>query len=413
MAFYTRAAVTFFSLFLYQHIQAQSNWKTAEIIFRNGSSDSGFIEYRNWDVAPASILFKKEKTAASKRIKADSIRTVKVHDQNLSALFENHAVKVEVTKSTSGTYFDERTPAYANRDLLLRCLVKGKYSLYVTYLNNRNVYYLSVRDSVPFELISRSYILKTYDKRFDVNHAHIQNDNRFQEQLSQLGCADAVAISRTVYTRTSLLAVIKTCNGDVETFSASTSAPKNRFGLVAGPTFGGSTFQESSEFGHRSDKSVYVPGSAGVYIGVFGDFMMSRQVQKFSVYIEASYSQVKNTGDVVLIDTRDYVYRTRLNYGKLSVMPRYYFASKRAFVNAGPTVGVVLNGTQTKTDTSGIAKPIYEGMRKLTIGGAGGAGLLIRNFSLEGRYEINSGFSPFPRYGNTLHVLSVLAGYSF
>ncbi|MBE7176732.1 MAG: PorT family protein [Mucilaginibacter polytrichastri] len=413
MAFLKRAAGIFLVFCLVQQLQAQSNWKPAEITFQNGSTVAGLIEYHNWDVAPASVLFRTDKTTSSNRIKADSIQFVTVKDQNISALFEYHSIKVEITKSSTGSYFDERTPEYAERGLLLRCLVKGKYSLYVTYLNNRNVYYLSNRDNIPYELINRSYLLKTYNKRYDVHQSHIQLDSRFQGQFNVLGCADAVAVNRATYTRKSLISLVKKCNGDAETFIASTFTLKNRFGLVAGPTFAGSAYHESSEFGHRLDKDAFVSGSAGLYIGVFGDFMMSKQVQKFSVYIEASYSQVKSSGTVALIDTKDYVYRANLNYGKISVMPRYYFASKRAFLNVGPAVSIALSGTQTKTDTAEITKPIYENLRKLTIGGVGGAGVSFKNFSLEGRYEVNTGFSPFPRYGNTLHIVSVLAGFSF
>lgn len=283
------------------------NLKKATITFADNSVKEGFLEYRNWDVAPKAITFKENGSSELKRISSSGILSFIVEDGNTNVQFEKHEIKVETTRMTDVEYFDLQTPEYATQNVLLRLLVKGKVSLYVTFLNNKNVYYVSQNNEIPYELINRSFINKS---------RIVITDDRYHAQLKKLDCANDKETDRVKYARNELSVLIRNCNNESTVFTENYTKIKNRFGIVAGLDLASNRYTESSPFGNDFSTKINLSAKPGIHIGAFADFMLSKQAKKFSLYLEGAYSQVKNSGNATFSDTKDYNFNVDFNYIK-------------------------------------------------------------------------------------------------
>ncbi|MBE7176735.1 MAG: PorT family protein [Mucilaginibacter polytrichastri] len=400
----------FFSLLItvFTHAAyAQSNPKSATVNYIGGVVKKGVIDYRNWQSSPSVVSFRADGSSRLEKLDTASVLSFEINDNDLHLRFENHAVPVEVTPRTLNDVFEKAMPDYARRHVFLRVLRKGRSTLYSANFGQKDVFYLSVNGSEPFELISR---------RFQ-NKNQIIRDDRFHEQLrdSSGGCIDSTSAFAAAYSAKQLSAVLQKCEDRKPAFEQQLAAQKHRFGVVAGLNASRVKYFEPPGYVTNVPPEIDIPAKPALHAGLFGELSVSRNVRKFSGYIEAAYTQFRASGPAILKDQQVYDYRMQYDFVKFSVMPRYYLPRPSLFINAGVSNNILLSYSQTYS-RSGETRDVggvYTDLRKFNQSVIGGVGYIWKNLSAEVRFEMSSGRSTYQHRSNTFRTFYGLLSYGF
>lgn len=387
-------------------ILAQTRQKPATVTLLDGSSSSGMVVYKNWEESPSSFSYRKNGTGNWLKLDTTNLRSLRIDDASAQVLFENHKIRVETTQLSTAKIFTKRIPEYENRQVMLRCLVKGKTSLYSADFGFSNVFYVGKDDETPFLLINRSF-----EENF-----RVYTDASFRRQIadSLKNCVDSVKALRLQYSSQSLIHVVENCNNTKSSFSQYSKKVKTRFGIIGGVNTSTIKYFERNDI--NPPAALMLDTKPGLHIGAFADIAVSRNVKKMSVYIEGTYTTLSGTKSAQFRDDLIHTYDVSLGYLKVSTLARYTFPSQKFFVNAGITNSMAIKTKQTDSYdffSQHNVNPIYPEIRRYSQGLAGGFGFLYHRIGIEARYETATGISPYSIRNNKLQFFYGLLSYSF
>lgn len=384
---------------------AQTRLRNAEVTFADGHTEKGMISYKDWFITPDEIFFKKEGSTALRRLDTAAVKIFVVRDDQLNLRYEKHTVPVEITSLSSRNVFDKRTADVRERPVFLRCLLKGSYNLYSANFGFDDVFYVENRPGHLFPLINR---------RFE-ERGKIFTDSSYHQQIrdSLQLCRDGKAVSRLGYRLNELVSLLKTCGTHEEVFEEKQPALKNDYGIFAGAAFSQIHYKAGDG---DLPRDLRLNGTVALQAGAFADINLNRSAKKYSLYIEAAYTQYAGKGTGKSWYDRNYAYDVRFGYAKLNSLFRYTFLRAPVFVQAGVTTGFLLSNRQVATYFDGSrerTRDIYPDLRGFTAGPTGGIGFTYKQAAVQLRYERMNGNSAVVSSGNSFQVFSAQINYAF
>lgn len=401
---------------------SQENFETAYLLNNEGDTIKGYVDYRNWLENPEVIKFKEHLDHEPKIITPLEIKGFGVADEiYLSAITD-----IE-TSSILTSELDFHSDLNLKKDtIFLQTLFMGDKSLfYYRSQAAKDNFYIMIDGQ--FELL----IYKKYIVSNETGERFTKENQKYKGQLSVYMNDPLLStdIGRTKYKRKYLE---KIYNKYYKNAAASPDFRKKHdktifeFGVLAGASV--TNFNFNSNDGYKeeivnADYETSVDFTAAVYM----DIVLPRNLNKWSVNNEISYSSYKVTGSysnfVNENNYENYQIEFAYSYIKMNNMLRYKYPvgnNIALFVNLGISNGFVISEKNQVKGESVIYSvkrtEEYEGIpnsRKYVQGWIGGFGSRYKNLSLEVRYESTNGMSPTPGFKTTVNKWFLLLGYRF
>lgn len=385
---------------------SQKNFVPGVIETLNNETLSGLIDYKNWEVNPTSISFKKDSAAAVVNYTPLSIKSFKVANDYYTGKI------VSVDKSPYRledlVYLD--TKSYIDIDTVF-------LSVYV--LGAANLYYLKDKDQKEHFYWEKTgtdiaeLIYKTTLKKVD-GKSMIERVERYKGQLIYY-FADCPKIkdkiSYTVYNSKGMIKLFEEynkCKNAESTFLKKYEKTVMKVGVTGGLSITALNMHQGFE--DRYSLMMIYPEFNYAYSPVIGlslNIVLPRSRDKWSLYNELLFKSYDVQSSFRSFYMNENYYGTvNLSLGgtylKLSNMVRYQvpFKKVKPFVNVGfsNAIAIALVNHRSSEDVyysnhtieTGLAAPNPRGHE---IGLTGGAGVQVRKFSAELRYETGNGMA--------------------
>lgn len=408
-----------FSLFFTVSTFGQSNYQSGYLINLKGDTLKGYIDYRNWGINPGKISFKKTTNDQAKVYTPLDVKKFWVADE----LYEGGIVKIETSTRniTKLTYLSELQ--FRQDTVFLQAAMQGVKDLYYYKDKNRNLHFFIKQDSVLELLIFKKYFKQVKNKRvLALNHGYIG-----QLSLYFRDCPGIQSnLSKVEYTLESLQKLFLdyyTCSGNNIVFQKGREKNRSHFGIIGGLSmtqldFRGNLFADlvDTDFPRSNDLSA----------GLFLDYILSRNQNKWSIYNELLFTSYKVRSQGGFYEHEDNYSTTETaighSYIKLNNLLRFKYPIKSVFlfVNAGLSNGLSIGDTNYKKEEVKFfsSERIEEGkviddMRKYEQGYIFGLGAGIKNFTLDIRFEYGNGFSDYTSLSARTKRYYFLLGYRF
>lgn len=277
-----------FAIFLLPSFgHSQSNYKAGYIVNLKGDTTRGYVNYKEWDNNPRSITFKKEiKQSEQKSFSTNDITAFGVTGQ---LYYQRYVVTASQDPSELNNMNTHLDTSKRVDTVFLRLLNKGRYlALYSLKDNVKSRYYLLENgQSEPYELIYHAYSDFNKDES-----ATIQYIRRYRTQLQNVLQKNNIdnnhistEITQSDYLESDLTRVARDINGKSSNEFTTPNLFGIRFLVGAGVNYTQSEFEGAIDFSKSpSSKSVAPKLDAGV------DFLINKNVQKFYLRIEASFT---------------------------------------------------------------------------------------------------------------------------
>ena len=392
----------------------QKNFLPGYVINLKGDTIKGLINYRNWDTNPKKIDFKKSADGKIEYITPAGIKEFGVADE----IYKSGIAKVD--ESFYGyaylTYSEDFK--YRVDTAFLQTLVQGDKSLYRYKDFNGKEHFLIGQNS-GFELLHFKKYLKNEDGQIIISL-----NNKFIRQLYYY-LQDCPGISekleRIQYTQNSLSNIFYeyyNCKNKKVTFRKKEENSSIDFGVFTGFSITKLKFK-----GVNNDDLVntdYSP-SKDLTFGLFLDYSLPKNLNKWSVYNELLYTSFKTNGEYSE-NSHSTIYTTlEYAYIKINNMLRYNYpiGGISLYLNAGMSNGFGVKETNyRKTVTVFPSDKVEEGLalkstRKYEPGLVAGIGSKYKKLFIEARYEKGSGMSKFVDLKSPVERIYFLFGYRF
>ncbi|MCB0608140.1 MAG: outer membrane beta-barrel protein [Lewinella sp.] len=406
------------SLFPGRTCTAQENYLPGRIITLQGDTLKGLIDYRNWKNTPQKVGFRKSENSEKTVYQPLDIRGFAVSDE----IYESAIVEVETSPFKANELKAEKDLIMGKDTTFLQSMVIGPKSLlyYKGIYGNEQFY---IRRDGQIELLVYKRYLKTQNGKKGIGE-----NLKFLGQLTHYfqDCPSIQSrIKNTIYRKKSLESLFEAyykCSGDEIAFQKKSEKLALKGGVFAGLSrttlkFKGGTRTNSS----GSSPSIDLSGGLSldlIFPRTFQKWIFRNELQYYSYNTEESYKDPTIIGGY----NSTIINKFGFSYLKLNTMARFKFPVKKAFgfINIGMSNGFMLSQTNDRYIDSDLDDngPVYFGNgindvrsheEGLLIGLGGGS----RSVSLEARFEVSNGFSPFSSLESTVHRFLVLAGYQF
>ena len=305
----------------------------------------------------------------------------------------------------------------------------------------------SVVDTVELEILSREKMsLLYYEDEFHKQHFFIEDENGaveelrlhildrgdgssfrelavYKDKLKEMfpSCADHFnEIDLTRYTKNGMRSTYQKlyqCKYGEAPKILTTKNLVNDFGITVGISSTDLSFEQSGQAtiasGMKFDKSTDLTG------GIFMESSFAKSNYRFSLRQELTHRKYNSTSeDYNHGQGQTQIFATvKANYIKYNLMLRFALSNGalRPFVNVGISPSLLIASTnemQTTYNGVQINETLLGKTKSFEIGGFGGAGVALNNFSLELRVERSGGLKP-EKYDMKIQTLYILLAYRF
>ncbi len=334
---------------------AQKNYQPATIVTNNGESQTGEIDYKNWNHNPSTILFRSNASAEPRKYGVNDLQSFTVADDKyIRAVIEITARKDNNHHlSYGGDSVHVRTET-----VFLLTVVSGPKSLY-QYTNNVENFYIPKGDGYEFltyrrykviqkVLVPEVYYAPSNQEYVATNKAYIKQLREYLPDCSQV--KDDVKYELRGLKQ--VFASYYKCLNKNPEYIKKSEKEKIEIGVIAGAT--NTTFNVNSgrnEMIERAGFSSSTDAAAGVSL----DLVFPRNRGRVSLNNELMYTSYKTAGSYrvtsssILFD--DYTYNFEYSYLKLNTMLRYKFFIDKTiiYINGGFSNGLALSEVNTLT----------------------------------------------------------------
>lgn len=395
-------------------ISAQRNYVPAVITNLQGDSLRGFIDYRNWNVAPSEISFKTSLSDDKvQHFGPGDIRAFRIAEPDETNV--SRQIRMDVTRQDIQGLTAPVERVFQDTLVFIRVLVTGTYNLYVYTDKNARTHYIYEASGKPESATDLEHVVAFVSNS---STGGIYEGKTYQQQLSTL-FADFPSVakraSHVAYRENNLVNLFEEYNhskvGNAkEPFVKKKEKAGVLFGVMAGASFNSYKFSGPSNI---FDGSSYNSSTSPI-IGVFLDVPFGRNRGQFVLHNELFYKEVKADGTA-----RD---KSPVNldfsYLQISTMFRYVYPKGviRPFGDIGMGNSFVISTKENKiVRTSGSGRPVdaIDGPRKLEQSILIGLGVLVHKLSFEARYAGSNGMSGMVNNSVTIDSYQLIAGYRF
>lgn len=425
MKFYRTILAVTFSVTIFiipQSLYSQNNFIKGFIITNENDTISGFIDYKNWEINPDRISFKK--TLADKKSEFYNAMTIKEFDVN-NEIYESGEIQIETSPVQTNELSHNAVMDFENRTAFLLAFVRGQKSLYLYKTKKQKEQYY-IKNDTTFELLKYKKYLKTNESE---NVVVLENKKYIGQLMLYLGNYEELIpqIQTAEYNQKSLIKLFNNYYSKNQTtaiYRREADKIKSEFGAFAGITSTTVAF-----YGWYNQALLYTnyPSSTDFTAGLSYNFVLPRNREKWSIYNELMYSTYKFAGrSVDYLNENQYEIFTSgfgLSYIKINNLLRYNFLLKdlKIFLNAGLSNGFVIaenrnnliTETRFYTSHSVSTTKVLDEIRTYEQGLMWGAGIKYRNLSLEFRLEQANGMSPYVGLHGNIDRYFMLFGYQF
>lgn len=414
---------TLFILFylLSSTVLASDKFLSGYIIKANGDTISGLIKYQNWKINPEIIKFKESGEAQVEILGLKDLKGFKVGKK----LYHKAQFQVETSPRAYGEL--EVSHEYNLKEVegFLEVLFRGPKSLlYYHPANGNENYYIKSPDGKYEILFYKRYLKSAISQE-------IKEKKRFIGQLT-LYLDDCPGINQklqlTDYTRISLSKLFETyykeMNSDLE-FEQRWEKMKFDVGVSAGVNFSKYIFSsENLVFLEETD----FDWSAAPVFGISTDAYFPSSLNGLIWTNELMFTQIRSNGDnhsAAIENNRNLYHNSSLSYSfiKLNTMIKFLISNKgfKPYLDLGFTGGYLLKGESNRKDfrivTDELANEVdlfeKSDLRNYEYGFIGGVGGQWKNYSLETRMELSSGWSNMIFTNFKVPKVYLLFTYSF
>ncbi len=215
-------------IFLVSGISAQKNFTPGFVVLNTGDTVRGEIDYGSWPKNPEIITFR-----AEGQKQTYSVGQLKSFSINNEVFFVRFHVSYQLSAAELADAQESFDGPVESKEVWLRLLFGGKYSLYELSIPKRNYFFFWSDKGGLKELIYRVRLNST---------GVLEKDEQYKNLLAsyavEAGCESAVQkkLSRAFYEDEDLLDVFNILNGGSGSFKES-GPPKTRFDVSAGGSF--------------------------------------------------------------------------------------------------------------------------------------------------------------------------------
>jgi len=385
----SRIVLLFFCLTIPKTSYAKIEYLPGYIIDFHNDTIRGFVNYEEWSCNPDEIGFKPGKMRSTAYYQPKDIAGFGVvGKQYVSAI-----VQKEVSPFRDSEL--ERNPdlRLVADTVFLQTLVGGEKSLYYFKdLDEKENFYIK-EDSVYTLLQHKIYV--EYVNNFRKEYHNM----RYIGQLTRYFWDDPsilAEIADSYYSRSSLENLFRLYLKQENTkpvYINTDSKVATEFGAVAGASI--TMLQVETEY----FKAGFGP-SVNFTGGLYADLSMRGKLHDWSMYNELLYSSYRTSNYVGFYFPNS---RAVFDYHYLKLNSMVRIKPSWFFLNVGISNGICLHHFSTE----------FAEIRSYEIGLLLGAGIKIKNYTLECREDLGDGMSPYVYIGSETHRFQILFGYSF
>lgn len=417
-------------LFFCQSVSAQHNFVEGKVMFQNGDTLVGYVDYRDWVRNPTKILFKESVTQKTNTFQPTEIKGFHVENRR----YVSATVKIETSNSHTIELDEDSLFHIGETTAFLQVLVEGIKGLY--YLNDVNdKEHFYIRKEGEFELIKyKRYIKHVHERHpledFWVKETHIYTTHNhvfhLMTYLDQCSYID-IKLQKLPYTRKSMEDLFKAyyaCISQKPSYRITAGKILIKPGIIAGLSSSNLKFQ-SNIFKLLSNADF--PRSNRATAGISLEFILPGNHRRWSFNNELSYNSYLTEGSYEDRINENRYSITSISFGqnfiKLSNGLRYTYPLTQAislYLNSGFSNYFVLKQYNSSIKENWIfesrtvtEEKLFALTRPHELELFLGLGTRVKNFSLEIRAEQGNGPSDQGSIKTKMRRAYLLLGYRF
>jgi hypothetical protein len=397
----------------------QTNFQPGYIVQLNGDTLKGWIDYRNWESNPTSILFKENENDIDRQFKPKDIFNFEVANEIYqSAIIE----RVTNQQDDAFLQFNNKKLLIQTDTAFILTIIKGPKSFYAFQSKKGNPNFYIQTDSSYKLLLYKRYITKRSGLNvFEENKTYLGQLRYYFQDCPAIHSK----INTTKYNKNEIeklfLSYYKNCGKTAIEFQKKKDKIAIEFGIIAGAS---RTIVEF--YGYGIQYLNLNNSSINPVAGIFLDIIRPRNQGKWSLNNEFIFTSF-NTNSNYLNYVSDNEYSTvnlELAYSniKMNNMVRFKYPVGKCYIyaNAGISNGYTIFEKNSQkivskyysTDKETNGKLIPE-TRKYEQGYIVGFGARYKKYSLEIRIERSNGMTDYSELSTAITKNYVLIGYRF
>lgn len=415
--------------FLCQTSFAQENFIQGKIMFLDGDSLSGYIDYRNWRRNPEKIIFKENLEQSPVGFSPIDIKGFQVKNER----YVSATVKIETSPSHTARLNEDSLFHFEEATVFLQILVDGiKRLYYLNDVNDKEHFYIHRNDQI--ELLQYKRYIRYVKEKDPIEDFWVKNtlEMETQKHIFQLmnylnHCGDIDRhLNKLDYSRKSMVSLFKhyfACRGYQSQYQIDAEKTFVQPGLVLGVSATEFSFTSSL---FKALAAVDFPKSNKISAGGSVEFILPRSRRRWSFYnellftsylIEANYQDYKSEevhSDVFVSFGQSYL--------KINNMLRYTqpVGPFSVYFQAGLSNGFLVHENNYKKTEAWFFSDFTETEEKVIPETQPheteillGMGARFKRISLETRYEHGNGPSNNLALKGNVQRYYLLVGYRF
>ncbi len=414
--------IVLFPLFVW----AQKNYTAGQVITKSGEIIKGDIDYREWNVNPHEIKFRKG--GEVKTYKATELKSFKIDAKN--ELYESAVILYNTEEldwegmPQFQTYRDIDNSIQMQQDtVFLLVLVRGKMNLFQLIDKKKRLHYYYRKGNGPYEPLIYRIVKIMRPGELLMNNILQENnlprsiafeDYKGQLKYGMLDCGNMDSgIDKLTYSR-SIMDVVRRyneCAGQLIYLKPKDRAHKFLHGFLG-------RVQSSFEIKDANNKAATeLPTTWSTTFGLGLELGMPRSKGKFSWIIEALYmranSTITTTEEPLDLGSKDFSYTLDVEGFRFNGLLKYtFFTGKiQPYIKAGL-------GTSNYTKRDFLVKDLTtaqtrrQSLLKTEPFLIGSLGVKAYNLFLEGRYMTGNDINKVTGFDTSMRRVSILFGYA-
>ncbi len=410
-----RTLLTILFLLMFQAIFSQENYITGYIVSFKGDTLHGYIDYRNWEKNPKKISFKEKLTDDKVVFFPTEIKAFGVIGDN----YESAIIKTEVSPVKTGALEYDKDLRFETDTTFLQVLLKGEKSLFA-YTNRLGEVQFYIKMGSSYELlVYKRYLEEKNDQTI------VSENNKYLGQLSYYlnDCPSVrTKLPTTKYSRRSienLFLFYDKCTNSKIDFQKKVEDASIQFGVIAGLST--TSLKFSSIYKQTFAYLLYanLSNSINVTGGLYLDYLLPRNLKKWSVCTEFLYSSYKFDATIKENNYSTTYFTLGYSYLKMVNMVRYKYPVGKCilFINGGISSGYAISSTNYKRVESELygveTGKALDSYRGIELGLTLGIGAEFQRYSFELLHERGNGMSTYTSLSSNSYRYYFLVGYRF
>jgi hypothetical protein len=390
---------------------AQRNYVPGIVITNQHDSLNGYIDYRNWNISPDKISFKRTlESTEEQSFTPEGILGFKISGQD--ELYVSRKLAIDITDQRINALEASKERTIQDTAVFLVRLVNGIYSLYAyTDKFTREHYFYDGKEEGMRELI--------YSKAYVTNdHGSGLYENKSYQALLTVIFQDCPEVARNggkvTYREQNLRNLFLAYNHcknpssvNEEVIVKKRTTNKIWFGIMGGASFNSYHFKGPSAWSMAK-----YDGSVNPFAGVWLDIPTSRGMREFSVVTELLYRSTTAKGTM----SNGNQVKFGFSYAQVNLLLQYTYPKGmvKPFGNIGLGNGFIVKTSDNKMSTMpNVWREVIDGPRSHEQAFLAGAGVKVSKFKAELRYSIGNGFSPYTATKTSIRSIQAVLGYHF